>query len=67
MRAGMGWMGWMGWMGMVEWDRVAARTGIGRGSGRDEGGDEGRVPSGKRRSTALGREQACKKDKKKPW
>jgi hypothetical protein len=56
-------------MGMVQWDREAARTGIGGGggSGRDEGGDEGRVPSGKRRSTALGREQACKKDKKKPW
>jgi hypothetical protein len=58
----------MGWMGMVQWDREAARTGIGDGSSRDEGGDEGRVPSGKRRSTALGREQACKKKtKKKPW
>jgi hypothetical protein len=59
MRAGMG------WLGMAQWDRKAARTGI--GGGRDEGGDEGRVPSGKRRSTALGREQACKKRQKKPW
>jgi hypothetical protein len=60
MRAGMG------WPGMVQWEREAARTGIGGGSGgggsgRDESGDEGRVPSGKRRSTALGRGQACKK------
>jgi hypothetical protein len=56
----------MGWPGMVQWEREAARTGIGGGSGgggsgRDESGDEGRVPSGKRRSTALGRGQACKK------
>jgi hypothetical protein len=59
----------MGWMGMVQWDRKAGRTGIGGGggSGRDEGGDEGRVPSGKRRSTALSREQACKTRQKKPW